>query len=65
MAAAIPNSTLEPSDSNLIIALESDLGGDEFDLDLRIVAESDCDDEENCQTEDGCSSTCPSACNSA
>jgi hypothetical protein len=45
--------------------------GDDFELDLVVVRNEEdgdgdgCEQTEDCQTDDGCSSTCPSACNSS
>lgn len=53
-----------------VIAPETALAlADDFDLDITVVRNEDdgdggCEPTENCQTDDGCSSTCPSACNS-
>lgn len=51
-----------------VIAPEAELDMGDFELDVTVIeneSDDDCEQSENCQTEDGCSSTCPSACNSS
>jgi FxLD family lantipeptide len=38
---------------------------DRFDLPITIVNDDDCVQSTDCDTNDGCSSTCPSACTSS